>query len=506
VKADYPYPSAHAKRDRSRQLVSSSFQPLESVTMQTYSPLFSDFYQLTMLAGYFAEGIHETPATFDLYFRTPPFRGSYAVFAGLKPALDFLHNLTFENEDIAYLRELGEFKPEFLDFLKDFRFRGKVTAMPEGTCVFPKEPLLTVEGTLAETQYVETALLNFINFQTLVATKAARVSTAAGKKPVLEFGLRRAQGPDGGLSVARAAYIGGIRSTSNIWAGKDLGIPVKGTHAHSWVMSFPDELTAFRAYARCFPHNCVLLIDTYDTLQSGLPNAITVAQEMRERGEELRGIRIDSGDLAYLSKEVRKAFDKAGFPDVLITASSDLDEYVIDSVNREGGRVDIWGVGTRLATCAGEGGGALGGVYKLSRCNNIPKLKITNDPSKLTLPDRKKLWRLINPDGSFFMDVISLADEIPGPGDRIFDPAAPLLRSRTIPEEVRLESIRHTVMENGTIVREESDLATLADRCASQLQFLPEGSLRLLNPHLYKVAISQRLNDLRTELLEEYRK
>ena len=474
--------------------------------MQTYSPLFSDFYQLTMLAGYFAEGIHETPATFDLYFRKPPFRGSYAVFAGLKPALDFLANLRFENDDIAYLRGLDEFTPEFLDFLKDFRFKGKITAMPEGTCVFPREPLVTVEGTLAEAQYVETALLNFINFQTLVATKAARVTTAAGRKIVLEFGLRRAQGPDGGLSVARAAYIGGVRSTSNIWAGKEMGIPVKGTHAHSWVMSFPDELTAFRAYARCFPKNCILLIDTYDTLQSGLPNAITVAREMRDRGEALRGIRLDSGDLAYLSKEVRKAFDAAGFPEVLITASSDLDECVIDSVNREGGCVDIWGVGTKLATCAGEDGGALGGVYKLARCNHVPKLKITNDPSKLTLPDRKKLWRLFNPDGSFFMDVISLADETLQPGDRVYDPAAPLLRSRTIPDDIRFESIRNTVMENGTIVRDEPELAPLADRCASQLQCLPEGSLRLLNPHLYKVAITEKLNDLRTELLREHQK
>ncbi|PIE68942.1 MAG: nicotinate phosphoribosyltransferase [Deltaproteobacteria bacterium] len=472
--------------------------------MQTCSSLFSDYYQLTMLAGYFAEGIHETPAVFDLYFRIPPFRGNYAVFAGLGPALDFLENLKFSQEDIAYLHSLGEFTPDFLDFLRAFRFRGKITAMPEGTCVFPREPLVTVEGTLAEAQYVETALLNFINFQTLVATKAARVTTAAGDKHVLEFGLRRAQGPDGGLSVARAAYIGGIRSTSNIWAGKDLDIPVKGTHAHSWVMSFPDELTAFRAYARCFPKNCILLLDTYDTLKSGLPNAITVAREMRDRGETLRGVRLDSGDLAYLSKEVRKAFDAAGFPQVLITASSDLDEYVIDSVNREGGCVDIWGVGTKLATCAGEGGGALGGVYKLARCNNIPKLKITNDPSKLTLPDRKKLWRLFHADGSFFMDLIALEHETPQTGERIFDPAAPLFRSITIPGDIRFESIRQTVMEKGGVVAAREDLPTLADRCAAQLERLPQGSLRLLNPRLYGVAITQGLNDLRTELLREH--
>ncbi len=468
--------------------------------MQRYSPLFSDFYQLTMLAGYFAEGMHETPATFDLYFRTPPFLGNYAVFAGLQPALEFLEHLQFEDEDIAYLRSLDEFTPEFLEFLRHFRFQGKVTAMPEGTCVFPQEPLLTVEGTLAETQYVEAALLNCINFQTLVATKAARVTTAAGRKTVLEFGLRRAQGPDGGLSVARAAFIGGIRSTSNVWAGKDLGIPVKGTHAHSWVMSFPDELTAFRAYARYFPKNCILLIDTYDTLESGLPNALIVAREMRERGEALAGVRLDSGDLAYLSKEVRKAFDEAGFPHVRITASSDLDEYVIDSVNREGGRIDIWGVGTRLATCSGEGGGALGGVYKLVRCNGVPKLKTTNDPKKLTLPDRKKVWRLVHADGRFFMDVISLDTETPRAGDRIVDPSAPLFRSRIIPDDVRMESIRNVVMENGKIVREETCLSTLADRCASQLERLPEGSLRLLNPHLYKVAVTEGLNELRTRL------
>jgi nicotinate phosphoribosyltransferase len=483
----------------------SNFNP-EYNPMLTYSPLFADFYQLTMLAGYFAEGIHDQPATFDVYFRTSPFQGNHAVFAGLEPALNFLSTLQFGEEEIAYLQSLGEFQPEFLDFLKSFRFRGKVTAVPEGTCVFPWEPLLSVEGTLAETQYVEAALLNFINFQTLVATKAARVTTAAGDKPVLEFGLRRAQGPDGGLSVARASYIGGIRSTSNVWAGKEFSIPIKGTHAHSWIMSFPDELTAFRAYARCFPHNCILLIDTYNTLKCGLPNALTVAREMRARGQELKGIRLDSGDLAYLSKEVRQAFDKAGFPEVLITASSDLDEYVIDSVNREGGCVDIWGVGTRLATCSGKGGGALGGVYKLARCNGKPKLKITNDPLKLTLPDRKKLWRLVHPDGTFFMDVISLEDEKIVHGDRVFDPLAPQLRSRTIPENVQFVSIRQTVMENGNITHTDADLAGLADRCAEQLRCLPEGSLRLLNPHLYKVAISKGLNDLRTQLLVKYQK
>jgi len=350
----------------------------------SYSALMTDLYELTMLAGYFDEGMHEKPAVFDLYFRNPPYKGNYAIFAGLEPALEYLSGLRFTEEDLDYLKTLGIFKPAFLDFLRDFRFRGKVTAPPEGTAVFPNEPLLTVEGTLAEAQYVETALLNLINFQTLVATKAARLTLAAGDGEVVEFGLRRAQGPDGGLSVARAACVGGVRSTSNVQAGQAFGIPVKGTHAHSWIMAFPDELTAFRAYAECFPDSCILLVDTYGTLESGLPNALTVARELREKGHEMLGIRLDSGDLAYLSKEARRMFDEAGFPDVRIVASNELDEYLIQSMRTEGSRVDIYGVGTKLASCGGEGGGALGGVYKLVRFDGLPKVKVTSDIAKAT--------------------------------------------------------------------------------------------------------------------------
>jgi nicotinate phosphoribosyltransferase len=316
-----------------------------------YSALLTDFYELTMLAGYFEEGMHLKPAVFDLFFRTNPFTGSYAVFAGLEPALHYLEGLRFTEDDLDYLKSLGIFKPAFLHYLRDFRFTGRVTAPPEGTVVFANEPLLTVEGTLAEAQFVETALLNIINFQTLAATKAARIRLSAGDGEVLEFGLRRAQGPDGGLSVARAAFIGGVRSTSNVWAGERFGIPVKGTHAHSWIMAFADELSAFRAYADSFPDACILLVDTYDTLKSGLPNALIVARELRERGHELFGIRLDSGDLAYLSKEARRLFDEAGFPGVKIVASNELDEYVIHSIRDEGGKIDIYGVGTRLATC-----------------------------------------------------------------------------------------------------------------------------------------------------------
>jgi nicotinate phosphoribosyltransferase len=469
-----------------------------------YSALLTDFYELTMLAGYFEEGMHLKPAVFDLFFRTNPFTGSYAVFAGLEPALHYLEGLRFTEDDLDYLKSLGIFKSAFLHYLRDFRFTGRVTAPPEGTVVFANEPLLTVEGTLAEAQFVETALLNIINFQTLAATKAARIRLSAGDGEVLEFGLRRAQGPDGGLSVARAAFIGGVRSTSNVWAGERFGIPVKGTHAHSWIMAFADELSAFRAYADSFPDACILLVDTYDTLKSGLPNALIVARELRERGHELFGIRLDSGDLAYLSKEARRLFDEAGFPGVKIVASNELDEYVIHSIRDEGGKIDIYGVGTRLTTCDGEGGGALGGVYKLVRFDGRPKLKVTSDIAKATLPDCKRVLRGIKRDGSFLMDVLCLKEENISSGARVYDPTNPL-RNKTIPEGVTLEEMRQVVMEGGRIVMESPPLEEMADRALAQLQRLPEGSLRLFNPHRYKVAMSQGLHDLRSRLMEEIR-
>jgi nicotinate phosphoribosyltransferase len=468
-----------------------------------YPALLTDLYELTMLAGYFDEGMSEQPAVFDLFYRHNPFQGSYAVFAGLEPALHYLQDLRFADADLAYLQSLGIFKPAFLGFLKDFRFRGKITAPPEGTVVFANEPLLTVEGNLAEAQFVETALLNIVNFQTLVATKAARLTQAAGAGVVVEFGLRRAQGQDGGLSEARAAYVGGVRSTSNVRAGQLFGIQVKGTHAHSWVMAFADELTAFRAYAECFPDSCILLVDTYDTLTSGLPNAITVARELRAKGHEIIGVRLDSGDLAYLSKEARRMLDKAGFPDAKIVASNELDEYVIHSIRDEGGRIDIYGVGTRLATCAGEGGGALGGVYKLVRLGDLPKLKVTSDIAKATLPDRKRVLRAVRPDGRFEMDILCLAGEELRPGDTVYDPTNPA-RHKPIPQGVALEDLRQVVMANGEILAPLPSLDRLADRSADQLQRLPDGSLRLTNPHLYKVAMSVGLHALRTRLMESY--
>ncbi|BCG47034.1 Nicotinate phosphoribosyltransferase [Citrifermentans bremense] len=467
-----------------------------------YSPLLTDLYELTMLAGYLDQGMQDQPAVFDLFFRTPPFHGSYAVFAGLESALCYLEELRFNDEELSYLDGLKIFRPAFLSYLEGFRFRGSVTAPPEGSVVFAREPLLTVEGSLAEAQFVETALLNIINFQTLVATKGARITLAASGGIVLEFGLRRAQGPDGGLSEARAAYIGGVRSTSNVMAGKCYGIPVRGTHAHSWIMAFPDELTAFRHYAGTFPDSCILLIDTYDTLKSGLPNALIVARELKEKGHDMVGVRIDSGDLAYLSRKVRAAFDAAGFPGVKIVASNELDEYVIESIRGEGGRIDIYGVGTRLATCAGEGGGALGGVYKLVRMGEEPKLKLTSDLAKATLPDRKKVLRAVSPDGSFIQDVITLYNEELQPGDRVFDPANPLQHIR-LPANARLVEVRSMVMREGVRCAPSPTLDACADLASRELSLLPQGCHRLVNPHLYKVSISQGLNTLRLKLMSQ---
>lgn len=467
-----------------------------------YSALLTDLYELTMLAGYFEKGMHRQTAVFDLFFRTNPFTGGFAVFAGLQPALKYLSQLRFTATDLAYLQSLGIFKPAFLDYLKDFRFRGKVTAPAEGTVVFANEPLVTVEGELAEAQLVETALLNIINFQTLVATKAARIVSVANPGLVVEFGLRRAHGPDGGLSEARAAFIGGARSTSNTWAGQVFGIPVKGTHAHSWVMAFPDELSSFRAYADCFPDQCILLVDTYDTLASGVPNAITVARELRAKGHEVRGIRLDSGDMAYLSKEARRMLDEADFPDIKIVASSDLDETVIQSIRNEGGCIDIYGVGTQLATCGGEGGGALGGVYKLVRFDHHPKLKVTSDIAKATLPDRKRLWRAVLPNGEYCLDIIGLEHEKPSPDATVYDPINPS-RTKRIPPDVRFEEVRQVVMQDGHSTLPASSLDAMADRCAEQLRLLPKGTVRLTNPHIYKVAISEQLHQLRSELMQK---
>ena len=467
-----------------------------------YSPLLTDLYELTMLAGYLREGMATKPAVFDLYFRANPFGGGYAVFAGLETALDSLANLAFLPEEIDYLRRLDLFTPEVLEYFRRFRFRGTIIAPPEGSVVFANEPLLSVAGTLAEAQLVETMLLNIVNFQTLVATKAARICHAAAGAEVVEFGLRRAQGPNGGLSAARAACIGGAKGTSNVLAGMAFGLPVRGTHAHSWVQSFPDELTAFQAYADTFPESTILLVDTYDTLKSGLPNAIIVARRLREKGHELRGIRLDSGDLAYLSREARRMLDDAGFANVRILASNEIDEQVIDSIRDDGGRVDIYGVGTKLATASGEGGVALGGVYKLVAIDGQPKMKMTSDIAKATLPGSKRVLRACDRNGAFIQDLVCLdqGDEVSA-GATVYDPTNPL-RHTSLPGDAVLTDLRQTVMAQGQRVQEPETLSHMAERCRHQLRLLPAGCLRFINPHHYKVSISENLKELRASLLK----
>jgi nicotinate phosphoribosyltransferase len=465
-----------------------------------YSPLLTDLYELTMLAGYLEEGMEAKPAVFDLYFRTNPFEGGYAVFAGLEPALDFLEQVRFSEDELEFLTGLGLFKPRYIEYLRGFRFRGKVTAPPEGSLVFANEPLLTVEGTLAEAQFVETALLNIINFQTLVATKAARICHAADGAEVFEFGLRRAQGADGGLSASRAAFVGGCKGTSNALAGKLFSLPLRGTQAHSWIQAFPDELTSFRSYAATFPESTILLVDTYDTLRSGVPNAIIVAHELHEQGRKILGIRIDSGDLAYLSREARHMLDKAGFKDVKIVVSNDMDEFVIESVRSEGGRVDIYGVGTSLVTCAGTGGGALGGVYKLVEIDGEPKLKVTGDLAKSTLPGKKRVLRFVEPEGGFIQDVVCLEGETIACGDTVYDPNNPLQHT-TIPLRAEIRELREVVMVDGCRLSPKESLPSIADRCKEELAKLPNGCIRLINPHRYKVSMSDKLTCLRVSLI-----
>ena len=463
------------------------------------SALMTDLYELTMLAGYHRQGIWRKPACFELFFRDLPFQGGYAVFAGLQPALHYLEQLQFTAHDLEYLTSLKLFQPEFIEELKTFRFRGRVDAPAEGTPVFADEPLLTVTGTLAETQLVESALLNIINFQTLIATKAARIQQAAGEATVVEFGLRRAQGPDGALSVARAACIGGVRSTSNTWAGQVFGLPVKGTHAHSWVMAFDHELEAFRAYAESFADSAILLVDTYDSLRSGIPHALQVAQELRDKGHELRGIRLDSGNLAKLSQKARRIFDRAGFPRVKIVASSDLDEHAIAAIREAGGKVDIYGVGTNLATAGGPGGGALGGVYKLVSIDGRPCLKTTSDPHKATLPGKKQLLRLHDTQDNLLEDIICTEDEHLRTGEPVCDLSRPQ-ESRILPEGT-LRSVLQPVMNGGRIVTELPSLAQSADVCAAQLQRLPPEVSRLKHPQRYQVSISGALHHLREQLV-----
>ena len=378
--------------------------------------LLTDLYELTMMQGYFKNPVQET-VIFDAFYRVNPCGNGYAIAAGLEQVIDYIKNLRFSEEDVEYLGSLGIFEKDFLDYLKDFRFSGDIYAIPEGTVVFPREPLIKVIAPIMEAQLVETAILNIINHQSLIATKAARVVNAARGDGVMEFGLRRAQGPDAGTYGARAAMIGGCIGTSNVLCGQLFDVPVLGTHAHSWIMSFPDEYTAFKTYAELYPNACTLLVDTYDTLKSGVPNAIRVFKEMR-RAKKLNGrygIRLDSGDLAYLSKEARKMLDAAGFKNAIISASSDLDEYLIDSLKSQGAQITSWGVGTNLITS--KDCPAFGGVYKLAAVKTgdgdfVPKIKLSENSEKVTNPGNKTVYRIYEKaNGKLKADLISLVDD-----------------------------------------------------------------------------------------------
>ena len=469
--------------------------------------LLTDLYQLTMAGGYVEEGKTGQWANFDYYFRSIPDGGGYCVLAGLEDLIDYIVNVEFSQDDLSYLEELGLFSSKFLHYLENFKFSGHMWAVPEGTLVFPHEPLIRVTAPLPEAQIIETTLLNIMNFQTLIATKAARICWAANGDPVIDFGLRRAHGPHGALMASRAAYIGGVQATSNVLAGELYGIPVRGTHAHSWVESFPSELEAFRAYARVYPESCVLLVDTYDTLKSGVPNAIKVGRELAEKGYKLKGIRLDSGDLAYLSKEARKMLDEAGFKDVIIIASSDLDEWLIESLKRQGARIDLWGVGTRLVTSYSTP--ALGGVYKLTALSEdggkmVPKIKRSDNPEKITNPGIKKLIRMYDQEGQMRGDVLFLEEErLPkGRAFRAYHPMFPHV-FKTYPKEFEMKELLVPVFKTGNLVYKLPKLDEIRNFVIENLKRLDPGYKRFHNPHVYHVSLSPRLFKTKQKLLRQ---
>ena len=449
--------------------------------------LLTDLYQLTMAYGYWDHGMAERDSVFHLFFRRAPFGGAHAVCAGLGPAIEYLAALRFADDDLAYLDSLRLFRPAFLDYLREFRFTCSVDAVPEGRVVFAHEPLVRVEGPLLAAQLVETPLLALLNYQTLIATKAARVCQAAGDAQVLEFGLRRAQGFDGGMAAARAAWIGGVAATSNVLAGKMFGIPVRGTHAHSWVMAHADELAAFRAYVKSMPTNATLLVDTYDT-EAGVQHAITVGHELRAAGHELRAIRLDSGDLAHLSIEARRALDAAGFPDTKIVASNDLDETLIANLREQGARIDVWGVGTRLVT--GDTQAALGGVYKLGAIRDgagwRDTIKVSEQPIKVSNPGVlgvRRLWSGGALVGDVVYDVERGASSPPRLGD-----LPDLGRSSAAPAHDRAEDVLVRVMDRGAVVYTDTLDAARA-RARADLAALSPRTRRFLNPQPYPVGL-----------------
>lgn len=476
--------------------------------------LLTDLYQLTMAYGYWKSGKAGQEAIFNLYFRNNPFAGGFTVASGLSDVINYLNAFRFSEDDLAYLCTLtgndGQslFEEGFLTYLRDLTFKADIDAIPEGTVVFPNEPLLRIRGPILQCQLLETPLLNLINFQSLVATKAARLRLAAGTDTVLEFGLRRAQGPDGGITASRAAYIGGCDGTSNVLAGKRFGIPVGGTHAHSWVMSFADEQGAFDTYAELLPNNVTLLVDTYDTLL-GVDHAIETGKKLRAKGHKLAGIRLDSGDLAYLSIEARHRLDAAGFQDTAIVASNDLDEHLITSLKQQGAKINIWGVGTKLVTAYDQP--ALGGVYKLAALKNESgdawqyKMKLSEQAAKTSTPGIQQVRRFTDERG-FVADMIF--DEEIGFNSAeetvLVDPAD-FTRRRKISADQPHEDLLVPVFRAGQLVYQTPDLPAIKTRVQQQLASLHPGIKRFVNPHIYPVGLERGLYDLKTNLILELR-
>nr|WP_106788938.1 nicotinate phosphoribosyltransferase [Massilistercora timonensis] len=473
--------------------------------------LLTDLYELTMMQGYYYKQSQNETVVFDVFFRQNPCNNGYSICAGLDQVISYIKNLNFTYEDVDYLRGLGIFSEEFLHYLSGFHFSGDIYAIPEGTVVFPKEPLLKVIAPIMEAQLVETAILNIINHQSLIATKTSRIVFAANGSGIMEFGLRRAQGPDAGLYGARAAMIGGCVGTSNVLAGRLFDVPVMGTHAHSWIMSFEDEYTAFKTYADMYPDNCTLLVDTYDTLKSGVPNAIRVFQECKKEGHVLKkyGIRLDSGDLAYLSKEARKMLDAAGFPDATIVASNDLDEYLLHDLGLQGAKIDSWGVGTNLITS--KDCPSFGGVYKLAATmdkdgNFIPKIKISENTEKITNPGNKTIYRIYDKaTGKIKADLICFVGETYDTDKDLllFDPIETWKKTKLPGGSYTMREILVPIFRNGECVYQSPSVKEIAQYCRQEKDTLWDETKRLFYPHEVHVDLSQSLYDVKKALLDE---
>lgn len=466
--------------------------------------LLTDLYQLTMLNGYFEKNIHKDIVIFDMFFRKNACNGGYTIICGIEQLVEYINNLHFSDDDLEYLKSLGLFSDKFLDFLKDFKFTGDIYAVEEGTIMFPKEPIITVKAPLYQAQLIETALLTIVNFQSLISTKASRVCYAANGDPVFEFGLRRAQGPDAGTYGARAAVVGGCAGTANVLAGKMFDIPVVGTQAHSWVQKFDNELDSFRAYADVYPDNCLLLVDTYDVLKSGVPNAIKVFDELKAKGHKPKGIRIDSGDLQYLSNESKKLFEEAGYYDLIYTASNDLDEYTIASLKSSGSAINSWGVGTKLITSAESP--SLGGVYKLTASYEndklIPKIKISEDAEKINNPGFKKVVRIYNENNMAEGDLIMLHDEEIDTTKplTIFDPT--YTWKKTTFQNYTIKELQKPLFKNGECKYVPKSVIEIKKHVNEQLNTFWDSYKRFSNPKKYKVDLSKNLWTLKSDLLD----